>query len=74
MLECATNQPSIFSTKNWIQTTDDARETYNRNSQIKYKTTVLKSSLSDYSDASIIVKEIIRFAANTDTAIDRNKK
>ena len=34
---------------------DDAG-TYNRNNQIKLKTTMLKSSLCDYSEAYILVK------------------
>ena len=32
------------------------------NSQRKYKTTMLKSNLSDNSDGSILVKEIIKFS------------
>ena len=36
---------------------DGARGTYNTNSQIKFKTLMLKSSLYDYSDAYILVKE-----------------
>ena len=38
---------------------DELRGTYNVNSQIKLKTTMLKSSLSDYSDAYILVKRKI---------------
>ena len=34
---------------------DDAGA-YDRNSQIKFKTTILKSSLCDYSEAYILVK------------------
>ena len=38
---------------------DDSRGTYNVNSQIEFKTFMLKSCLCDYySDACIIVKEI----------------
>ena len=48
-----------FRTKNWVEINDDARGTYNTNSQIKFKTTVLKSSLCDYSDAYILVKGTI---------------
>ena len=33
--------------------------TYNFNSQIKFKTTMIKSSLCDYSDAYIVVKGTI---------------
>ena len=36
------NQPSIFRTKNWVEINHDARGTYNKNSQIKFKTSMLK--------------------------------
>ena len=35
---------------------NDARGAYNTNSQIKFKTTILKSSLCDYSDVYILLK------------------
>ena len=38
---------------------DDARGTYNTNSKIKFKTTMMKSSLCNYSDAYILVKGTI---------------
>ena len=50
------NQPSKFRTRNWIEINDKSRGAYNVNSQIKFKTTMLKSSLCDYSDAYILVK------------------
>ena len=50
------NQPSKFRTKNWVEINDESRGTYNVNSQIKFKTIMLKSSLCDYSNAYIIVK------------------
>ena len=50
------NQPSKFRTRNWIEINDESRGAYNVNSQIKFKTTMLKSSLCDYSDACILVK------------------
>ena len=53
------SQPSHFKTKIWVQTNDDARGTYNTNSQIAFKTTMLKLGLCDYSDAYILVKETI---------------
>ena len=31
------NQPTKFSTKNWVEINDGARGTYNKNSQIKFK-------------------------------------
>ena len=53
------NQSSKFRTKNWIEINDESRGTYNVNSQTKFKTTMLKSRLCDYSDAYILVKGTI---------------
>ena len=55
-IDDTSNQPSKFRTKNWVEINDESRGTYNVNSQIKFKTTTLKSSLYDYSDAYILVK------------------
>ena len=44
-LENTSNQPSNYRTKNWIEVDDDLRGTYNTNSQMKLKTSILKSSL-----------------------------
>ena len=38
---------------NWVETNDQWYGTYNANSQIKFKTEILKSSLCDCSDACI---------------------
>ena len=56
LINDASNQPSKFRTKNWVEINDESRGTYNVSSQIKFKTTMLKSSLCDYSDAYILVK------------------
>ena len=56
MIDDASNQPSKFRTKNWVEIKDESRRTYNVNSPIKFKITMLKSSLCDYSDADILVK------------------
>ena len=65
------NQPSQFRTKNWVEIDDESRGTYNVNSQIKFKTTMLKSSLCDYSDEYILVKETITIAGAGDNAAAR---
>ena len=59
LLDDTSNQPSIFRTRNWGEINDESRGAYNVNSQIKFKTTMLKSSLCDYSDAYILVKGTI---------------
>ena len=65
------NQPLKFKTKNWVETEDESRETYNVNSQIKFKTIMLKSSLCDYSDAYIFVKGTKTIAGAGDNAAAR---
>ena len=59
LIDDTSNQPSKFRTKNLVGINDESRGVYNVNSQIKFKTTMLKSSLCDYSDAYILVKGII---------------
>ena len=56
LLDNASNQPSKFRTKNWVEMTDESRGTYFVNRQINFKTSILRSSLRDYSDANILVK------------------
>ena len=69
MIDDTSNQPSKFKTKNWVEINDESRGRYNVNSQIKFKTTMLKSSLCDYSDAYILVKGTITIAgAGADAA------
>ena len=63
MLDNTPNQLSKFRTKNWIEINDNARGTYNTNSQIKIKTSVLKLILCDYTDAYILVSETITVSA-----------
>ena len=48
-------QLSIFRTKNWIEIDDQSRGVYHTNSDIRFKTAMLKYSLCDYIDAYIIV-------------------
>ena len=59
LIDDTSNKPSKFRTNNWVEINDESRGTYNVNSQIKFKTTILKSSLCDYSDAYILVKGTI---------------
>ena len=59
LLDNAPNQPSKFRTKNRVGINDDARGTYNKNSQVKFKTSMLKSILCDYSDTYMLVSETI---------------
>ena len=55
MLKNTPNQPTKFRTKNWLKINHDSRGTYNTNSQIKFKTSMLRTSLRDCSDPYILV-------------------
>ena len=61
-LDNASNQQSKLRTKNWVEINHESRGGYNVNSQIKLKSTMLKSSLCDSSDAYILVKRTITVA------------
>ena len=54
LLGTASNQPSKFRTRNWVEINDDSRGTYTSN-DIKFKTTMLRSNLCDYAAAYILV-------------------
>ena len=56
LLYNAPNQPSKFKRKNWVEINDESRGTYNEDNQIRFKTSILRSSLCDYSHAYILVK------------------
>ena len=57
LIDDASNQSSKFRTKKWVEINDESRGTYNANSQIQFKTTMLKSSLCDYSMHISLLKE-----------------
>ena len=59
LLDNTPNQLSKFRTKNWVEINDDSRWTYNTNSQVKFKSTMLKSSLCYYSHAYMLVNVTI---------------
>ena len=58
LLKNTPNQAPKFKTKNWVEVNDELRGTYNVNSQIKFKTSMLRSSLCNYSDSYILVSAL----------------
>ena len=56
LLHDESNKPSKFRARNWVKRNDEVRGTYSHNKQIKFKTSMQRSSLCDYSDAYILVK------------------
>ena len=76
LLNDKSNQPSKFRTKNWVEINDDVRIVYSPNKQIRFKTSMLRSSLCDYSDAYILVKGNITVndTATADAAANNTNK
>ena len=77
LLDNTSSQPSKFRTNNQVEINDESRQTYNFNGQIKFKTTMLKSSLGNYRDVYILVKRYIAVnntAADSAAANNTNKK
>ena len=54
----ASNQPSKFRTRNWVEINNESRGRYTNN-DIKFKTAMLRSNLCDYADAYFLVKRTI---------------
>ena len=78
LLDNRLDQPSKFRTKNWIEINDESRGGYTTGSDIKFKTTMITSSLCDYADVYILVKGIITITGAGDNpaareADERNK-
>ena len=54
-LDSKTNQPFKFGTKNWVKNNDVACRTYNTNTSVQFKTTILNPNLYDYGDECILI-------------------
>ena len=65
MLNDEPNQPSKFRTRNWIEINDESRGAYTTK-DIRFKTTMFRSSLCDYADAYILVKGTITITGEGD--------
>ena len=72
LLNDASNKPSKFRTRNWVEINDDIRGAYSPNKQIRFKTAMLTCSLCDYSDAYIVVKGNITINNNAGTGAAAN--
>ena len=74
LLDNQTIQPSKLITKNWVEINDESIRNYSKEN-LKFDTTILNSSLCDYSDAYIVAKEtiIIVGQGNGEAAIATDK-
>ena len=70
ILENASNHPTKFRSRNWIEINDDSPGTYT-NADIRFKTTMLKSDLCNYTDACILDKGTITITGTGNDAAAR---
>ena len=76
LLDGTTNQPSKFRTRNWVEINDESKGRYD-NSNIRFKTSMMRSNLCGYSDLYILAKGtiIVPNTAATGAAVNNaNKK
>ena len=75
LLDNTPNQPSKFRTRNCVGINNESRGTYNKDNQIRFKTSMLRSSLCDYSNVFILVERTITVAQEAAAAYnDANEK
>ena len=85
LLDDTNNQPSKFRTKNWVEIIDKSRGAYNdennnnnhdNNDNVKFKTSMIRSSLCDYIDPYTLVKRTITVLRTTaaDAAVSNTNK
>ena len=65
LLDGTTNQPSKFITRNWLEMNNESPGKYD-NSSIKFKTSMIRSNLCNYSDAYILVSGTIAITGEGD--------
>ena len=70
LLESTSDNLSKFRTSNWIEINDESRGNH-ANSDIRFKTTMLRSNLCDYADSYILVKGTITITGAGDDAAAR---
>ena len=73
LLDNTPNQSTKLRTKNWVEINDGSHGVHNIGSQIKFKISMIRSSLCDYSDAYILFKGNIT-VTNTETAAAPNNR
>ena len=75
LLNNESDQPFKFRMRNWVEINDESRGNYT-NSDIRFKTTMLRSNLCDYADSYVLVKgtRTITGAGNDDAARQADEK
>ena len=66
------NQSYKLKTKDWIEINDELRETYDKDNQIRFKASMLRTSVSDYSDGFILAKGTMTVANTAAQGVTTN--
>ena len=67
------DQSSKFRMRNWVEINDESIGNY-ANSDVKFKTTMLRSNLCDNADWSILVKGTIPITGAGDNMLEKDNK
>ena len=70
LLESTSDNLSRFRTRNWVEINNESRGNYT-DSDIRFKTTMLRSNLCDYADSYILAKGTITITGEGDNAGER---
>ena len=70
LLESTSDNLSKFRTRNWVEINDELTGYYT-NSDIRFKTTMLRSNLCDYANSYILVKGTITITGAGDVQTNR---
>ena len=70
LLESTSDNLPKLRARNWVEINDESRGNY-ANSDIRFKTTMLRSNLCDYADSYILVKSTITITGAGDNAAAR---
>ena len=54
------NKPSRFRIRNLVEMINESRGTYNNDNQIKFKMSIIRSNLYNYSDGYILASRTIK--------------
>ena len=74
LLDNTPNQPSKFRTKKWVEVNDNSHAINSTNSQIEFKTLMLRSSLYQDSNAFVLVSGTITVNDDAKWGDERGKK
>ena len=74
LLDNIADKVTRFITRKWIKVHDQSGETCNTSKQVRFKTSMLRSDLFDFSDTYIVVKGIVTVSADEKDRDEMNRE